>query len=77
MEGLKLVRRTLEAFSVVPFGIMVQANPVHSVLKLAVPLGALEQMVHFPFRFLVINNRKRGLLALSREWVARILPKKF
>ena len=38
-------------------------------------LPTLEDLVYLPLWLLIIQDRQRGFLTLSWQWIARILPK--
>ena len=65
MEGLKLIWRAFKSLGVVPYRIIVLSNPFYPVPEPTVPLGTLDNPLHFPLRFLIINNRKWRLLVLA------------
>ena len=48
---------------------MIDAYLFDLVLKLTGALPALEDLLNFLFRLLIIDNRQRGFLVLPWQWV--------
>ena len=69
MKGLKLVWSPFKTFGIVEFRVMIDAYLFDLVLKLTGALPALEDLLNFLFRLLIIDNRQQGFLVLPWQWV--------
>jgi hypothetical protein len=77
MKGLKLVWSPFKTLGIIEFRVMINAYPLDLVLKLPKALPTLEDLLNFPFRLLIIDDRQRGFLVLPWQWVPWVLAKEF
>jgi hypothetical protein len=59
MKSLDLVWSPLKTFSIIEFRVVLHAYLFDLVLELAAPPAALEHVVDFPLRQLIIDYRQR------------------
>jgi len=64
----------LKTFSIIEFRVVLHAYLFDLVLELTAPPTALEHVVDFPLRQLIIDYRQRRFWVLSWQWIAWILP---
>ena len=65
MKSLDLVWSPLKTFGIIEFWVVLHAYPFDLVLELAAPLAALEHVLDFPLRQLIVDYRQRRFWVLS------------